>query len=131
MTPIQNSSDPFEELTETQLAELVESNDVLDQENARIINEEIEEQERKKVENKFYRRMSKSPIEIINRLLFFLFLGSFLFSFGSVYAVSRLWCAFYLISAFSCIMYTPNRKAIKELLDGWPNIRDLIRSRIK
>ena len=35
----------------------------------------------------------------------------------------------YLASSFSCIFYTPNRKALKELIAAWPNIEDLIKGR--
>ena len=74
-------------------------------------------------------RIKKTPLEIINRLLFFLFLGSFIFSFVSVYSESKLWFVFYVISAFSCVFYTPNRKALKELIAAWPNVEDIIRGR--
>ena len=74
-------------------------------------------------------RIKKTPLEIINRLLFFLFIGSFIFSFISVYSESRTWFVFYVISAFSCVFYTPNRKALKELIAAWPNIEDIIRGR--
>jgi len=74
-------------------------------------------------------RIKKTPLEIINRLLFFLFIGSFIFSFISVYSENKTWFVFYVISAFSCIFYTPNRKALKELIAAWPNIEDIIRGR--
>ena len=74
-------------------------------------------------------RIKKTPLEIINRLLFFLFIGSFIFSFISVYSENRTWFVFYVISAFSCIFYTPNRKALKELIAAWPNVEDIIRGR--
>ena len=74
-------------------------------------------------------RIKKTPLEIINRLLFFLFIGSFIFSFISVYSENRTWFVFYVISAFSCVFYTPNRKALKELIAAWPNIEDIIRGR--
>ena len=76
-----------------------------------------------------YNKFKRTPLEIINRLLFFLFIGSFLFSFVSVYLESKIWFIFYIISAFSCIFYTPNRKALKELIAAWPNIEDLIKGR--
>tara|TARA_Y100001968_G_C18966894_1_gene530398 strand:+ start:70 stop:447 length:378 start_codon:yes stop_codon:yes gene_type:complete len=78
--------------------------------------------------NKYY-RFKRTPLEIINRLLFFLFLGSFIFSFVSVYTESRIWFVLYVISAFSCVVYTPNRKALKELIAAWPNVEDIIRGR--
>ena len=74
-------------------------------------------------------RIKKTPLEIINRLLFFLFIGSFIFSFISVYSENRTWFVLYVISAFSCVFYTPNRKALKELIAAWPNIEDIIRGR--
>ena len=74
-------------------------------------------------------RIKKTPLEIINRLLFFLFIGSFIFSFISVYSENKTWFVFYVISAFSCIFYTPNRKALKELIAAWPNIEDILRGR--
>ena len=74
-------------------------------------------------------RIKKTPLEIINRLLFFLFIGSFIFSFISVYSENKTWFIFYVISAFSCIFYTPNRKALKELIAAWPNIEDILRGR--
>ena len=74
-------------------------------------------------------RIKKTPLEIINRLLFFLFIGSFIFSFISVYSENKTWFVFYVISAFSCVFYTPNRKSLKELIAAWPNIEDIIRGR--
>ena len=131
MTSNQESSHSFADFTEEKLSELVKANDALDQEDARIRNEELEEEEKRRSEKKPFRRIRKSPIEILNRSLFLLFLGSFLFSFVSVYATNRWWFFWYLISAFSCILYTPNRKALKELLDAWPNLKDLIKRPLK
>ena len=74
-------------------------------------------------------KFKRTPLEIINRLLFFLFLGSFIFSFISVYYENKTWFIFYVISAFSCVFYTPNRKALKELIAAWPNVEDIIRGR--
>jgi len=74
-------------------------------------------------------RIKKTPLEIINRLLFFLFIGSFIISFISVYSENKTWFVFYVISAFSCVFYTPNRKALKELIAAWPNIEDILRGR--
>ena len=76
-----------------------------------------------------FSRLKRTPLEILNRLLFFFFIGSFVFSFIQAYLQSKIWFIFYLISAFSCIFYTPNRKAIKELIAAWPNIEDLIKGR--
>ena len=77
---------------------------------------------------KFY-RLKRTPLEIVNRLFFFFFIGSFLFSLFLVYLENKLWFIFYVISAFSCVFYTPNRKALKELIAAWPNIEDLIKGR--
>ena len=77
---------------------------------------------------KFY-RLKRTPLEIVNRLFFFFFIGSFLFSLFLAYSESKLWFIFYLISALSCVFYTPNRKALKELIAAWPNIEDLIKGK--
>lgn len=74
-------------------------------------------------------KLRRTPLEIINRLFFFLFIGSFIFSFVSVYYENKTWFIFYIISAFSCIFYTPNRKALKELIAAWPNVEDIIKGR--
>jgi len=84
------------------------------------------EPDQKKI--KFY-RLKRTPLEIVNRLFFFFFIGSFLFSLFLAYSESKLWFLLYLISAFSCVFYTPNRKALKELIAAWPNVEDLIRGR--
>jgi len=84
------------------------------------------EEDSKKI--KFY-RLKRTPLEILNRSLFFFFIGSFLFSLFLAYSESKLWFIFYVISALSCIFYTPNRKALKELIAAWPNIEDLIKGR--
>ena len=81
------------------------------------------------LKNRRFYRLRRTPLEIINRLLFFSFIGSFVFSFFLAYKENRIWFIFYIISAFSCIFYTPNRKALKELIAAWPNIEDLIRRR--
>ena len=81
-----------------------------------------------KKKTKFY-RLKRTPFEIVNRLFFFSFVGSFLFSLFLVYSESELWFILYLISALSCVFYTPNRKALKELIAAWPNIEDLIKGR--
>ena len=77
---------------------------------------------------KFY-RLKRTPLEIVNRSFFFFFIGSFLFSLFLAYSESKLWFILYVISALSCIFYTPNRKALKELIAAWPNIQDLIKGR--
>ena len=78
--------------------------------------------------NRFY-RLKRTPLEIVNRLFFFSFIGSFLFSLFLAYSESKLWFILYVISALSCVFYTPNRKALKELIAAWPNIEDLIKGR--
>ena len=79
-------------------------------------------------DNRYY-KLKRTPLEIINRLFFFFFIGSFIFSFFLVYSENKVWFIIYLVSAFSCIFYTPNRKALKELIAAWPNIEDLIKGR--
>ena len=77
---------------------------------------------------KFY-RLKRTPLEVVNRLFFFFFIGSFLFSLFLAYSESKLWFILYVISALSCVFYTPNRKALKELIAAWPNIEELIKGR--
>ena len=84
------------------------------------------EEDSKKI--KFY-RLKRTPLEILNRSFFFFFIGSFLFSLFLAYSESKLWFILYVISALSCVFYTPNRKALKELIAAWPNIEDLIKRR--
>jgi len=67
------------------------------------------EEDSKKI--KFY-RLKRSPLEIVNRIFFFFFIGSFLFSLFLAYSESKLWFILYVISALSCVFYTPNRKAL-------------------
>ena len=129
MALINESSAPLEDFSDEELSELVKANDALDLEEDRFVKEEIEEEERRKNEIKTFSRLSKSPLEIFNRSLFLVFIVSFIASFFSIYGANRLWFFLYLISAFSCILYVPNRKALKELLDAWPNIKDLISNR--
>ena len=74
-------------------------------------------------------RLKRTPLEIVNRLFFFFFIGSFLFSLFLAYSESKLWFILYVISALSCVFYTPNRKALKELIAAWPNIEDLIKGK--
>ena len=76
----------------------------------------------------FY-RLKRTPLEIVNRTFFFFFIGSFLFSLFLAYSESKVWFILYVISALSCVFYTPNRKALKELIAAWPNIEDLIKGR--
>ena len=77
---------------------------------------------------KFY-RLKRTPLEILNRSFFFFFIGSFLFSLSLAYSESKLWFILYVMSALSCVFYTPNRKALKELIAAWPNIEDLMKGR--
>ena len=84
------------------------------------------EPDKKKI--KFY-RLKRTPLEIVNRLFFFFVSGSFLFSLFLAYSESKLWFILYVISALSCVFYTPNRKALKELIAAWPNIEDLIKGK--
>ena len=84
------------------------------------------EEDSKKI--KFY-RLKRTPLEILNRTFFFFFIGSFLFSLFLAYSESKLWFVLYVLSALSCVFYTPNRKALKELIAAWPNIEDLIKGR--
>ncbi len=79
-------------------------------------------------DNRYY-RLKRTPLEIINRLLFFSFVGNFIFSFFLAYKENKIWFLIYIVSAFSCILYTPNRKALKEFIAAWPNIEDLIKRR--
>ena len=81
------------------------------------------------LKNKGFYRLKRTPLEVINRLLFFSFVGSFIFSFFLAYTENKIWFILYIVSAFSCIFYTPNRKALKELIAAWPNIEDLIKGR--
>ena len=128
MGTIKKGSEPLDNLSSEEIEDIVRANDYLDQENARIVKEKETEAKRSSIRassKRQLRRLRKSPLEVLNRSLFFVFIGSFLFSFVSVYAISRWWFFWYLISAFSCILYTPNRKALKELLDAWSNIKDM------
>jgi hypothetical protein len=84
------------------------------------------EEDSKKI--KFY-RLKRTPLEILNRSFFFFFIGSFIFTLFLAYSESKLWFILYVVSALSCVFYTPNRKALKELIAAWPNIEDLIKGR--
>ena len=107
----------------------VEYKDVLQEEIQNFLEMESSINYESLEKNKKLSRFKRTPLEIINRLLFFLFIGSFIFSFISVYSENKTWFVFYVISAFSCIFYTPNRKALKELIAAWPNVEDIIRGR--
>ena len=132
MAVAKKDSEPLDNLSSQQIEDIVRSNEILDQENERLIKEEeIDAQRISKTKSKkrFLRRLRRSPLEVINRSLFFVFIGSFIFSFVSVYSINKLWFIFYVISAFSCVLYTPNRQALKELIAAWPNIEDLLKKR--
>ena len=88
----------------------------------------LKDTESDKKKTKFY-RLKRSPLEILNRSFFFFFIGSFIFSLFLAFLESKLWFILYLISALSCVFYSPNRKALKELIAAWPNIEDLIKGR--
>ena len=128
MSSINKDSDPLDDFTEEQLANLDKSINTLDQEEKRWIQEQREAVARRLTKTSF-RRLRKSPLEIINRLLLFFFLGSFFFSFVFIYSINLWWFLGYLGSAFSCILYPPNRRALKELIAAWPNVEDLIKNR--
>ncbi len=107
----------------------VEYKDVLQAEIQNFLEKESNKDDKLQNKKSKLNKLKRTPLEIINRLLFFLFLGSFIFSFISVYYENKTWFIFYVISAFSCVFYTPNRKALKELIAAWPNIEDIIRGR--
>ena len=107
----------------------VEYKDVLQEEIQNFLEKESAIDDKFNVRKSKLSKFKRTPLEIINRLLFFLFLGSFIFSFISVYYENKTWFILYVISAFSCIFYTPNRKALKELIAAWPNVEDIIRGR--
>ena len=107
----------------------IEYKEVLQAEIQNFIDNENINYENSNKERNYLNKFKITFLEIFNRLLFFLFIGSFLFSFVSVFSASKIWFVLYIIGAFSCIFYTPNRKALKELIAAWPNIEDLIRGR--
>ena len=132
MAAIKKEPEPLDNLSSQEIEDIVRSNEILDQENERLIKEDEREAQRfsKTTSTKrLLRRLRKSPLEVINRSLFFVFIGSFIFSFVSVYSINKFWFIFYVISAFSCVLYTPNRQALKELIAAWPNIEDLLKKR--
>ena len=132
MAAIKKDSEPLDNLSSQEIEDIVRTNEILDQENERLIKEEEIDAQRfsnTKSTKRFLRRLRRSPLEVINRSFFFVFIGSFIFSFVSVYSINKLWFVFYVISAFSCILYTPNRQALKELIAAWPNIEDLLKKK--
>ena len=72
MSSINKDSDPLDDFTEEQLANLDKSINTLDQEEKRWSQEQREAIERRLPRTPF-RKLRKSPLEIINRLLFFFF----------------------------------------------------------
>ncbi len=122
-------SEPLENLTKEQFATLGKSIEALDADEKRWMQEKSEEEKIRRLKKIPFMRFRKSSLEIINRLLLIFFLGSFLFSFVSVFALNRWWFLGYVLSAFSCVLYLPNRKALKELIAAWPNIEDLLKKR--
>ena len=115
-----NSCDPIENL---------EYEKVLEEEIINSYESKFQEDTKQSSKNSKFYWLKRTPLEIINRLFFFFFLGSFLFSLFLAFSESKLWFMLYLISAFSCVFYTPNRKALKELIAAWPNVEDLIKGR--
>jgi len=103
--------------------------DILEEEIINSYENKFETDSLNNKKNKRFNRLRRTPLEIVNRLFFFFFIGSFIFSFFLSYSESKIWFVLYLVSAFSCIFYTPNRKALKELIAAWPNIEDLIKGR--
>ncbi len=131
MPSVKKGSEPLENLSSEEIADIVRLNEAMDQEKARIIKEEqeVRNTEKRTSSKERLRRLRKSPLEVINRLLFFIFIGSFLFSFVSVYSLNSTWFLLYVVSAFSCILYAPNRQALKELIAAWPNLEDLLKNK--
>ena len=115
-----NNCDPIENL---------EYEKVLEEEIINSYESKFQEDTKQSSKNSKFYWLKRTPLEIINRLFFFFFLGSFLFSLFLAFSESKLWFMLYLISAFSCVFYTPNRKALKELIAAWPNVEDLIKGR--
>jgi len=115
-----DSSDPIDNL---------EYEKVLEEEIINSYESKFQKDTEEDIKNiKFY-RLKRTPLEILNRTFFFFFIGSFLFSLFLAYSESKLWFILYVISALSCVFYTPNRKALKELIAALPNIEDLIKGR--
>ena len=102
---------------------------VLEEEIINSYESKFQEDTQQSIKKTKYYRLKRTPLEILNRLFFFFFIGSFLFSLFLAYLENRLWFILYLISALSCVFYTPNRKALKELIAAWPNIEDLVKGR--
>ncbi len=96
-----------------------------------IDNLEYEKVLEEEIINSYESKFQKDTEEDIKKIKFYrlFFIGSFLFSLFLAYSESKLWFILYVISALSCVFYTPNRKALKELIAAWPNIEDLIKGR--
>ena len=120
MSNKENNTNPTDNL---EYDKILEEEIITTYENKYQSDSRLNEQEKK------YNRIKRTPIEIVNRLFLFFFIGSFIFSFFLAYSENKTWFIFYLVSAFSCIFYTPNRKALKELIAAWPNIEDIIKGR--
>ena len=119
----------FKKIDNSKFLENVEYNDVIEEEIQNFLDIESLGEDKDILKTTEFNKFKRTPLEIINRLLFFLFLGSFIYSFFSVYSVNKTWFVLYVLSAFSCIFYTPNRKSLKELIAAWPNIEDLIKGK--
>mgnify|MGYP001445808573 FL=1 len=63
----------------------IEYKDVLKEEIRNFLELESSNEEEFFEKKNKYSKLKRTPLEIVNRLLFFLFIGSFLFSFVSVY----------------------------------------------
>ena len=103
MAAIKKNSEPLDNLSSKEIEDIVRSNEILDQENERLIQEEeIEAQRFSKTKStkRLLRRLRRSPLEVINRSLFFVFIGSFIFSFVSVYSINKLWFIFKMFNLF-------------------------------
>ena len=120
MSSKKNNSNPFGKLD---YKEILEEEIINSYENKFEVDSDIDNKDKR-----LY-RLKRTPLEIVNRLFFLFFIGSFLFSFFLAYSENKVWFIIYLVSAFSCIFYTPNRKALKELIAAWPNIEDMIKGR--
>ena len=73
MAAIKKDSEPLDNLSSQEIEEIVRSNEILDQENERLIKEEeIEAQRFSKTKStkRLLRRLRRSPLEVINRSLF-------------------------------------------------------------
>ena len=133
MKYLNENTNPLSGLSNDQIKKLINDNDKLEQQEKKIkqeiIDERIIKEREKRFKNRPFLKLRRSPFEIINRSLLLVFLGCFIFSFYTLYKIDLKWFILYLVSSFSCILYTPNRKTLKELIAAWPNILDLIKNR--